>query len=313
MTLWRISPAVLMAGIFSICAGAAQVARADEALQPIINTVLGDRGRACQDTGGGQPSFGPLFSYSKKLEAIAQEYARHEDQAPADEQNGYGTIRAFLGTGDPQAQAINFAYRKGAGAAIGTCAFKEFGVGFYRDNRREVDFVVIVLGSPTPPASELAVNGVDLPGGDYRHFDVQPPTGVPSEARPDLCEAACTNESGCKAWTYVHPGLQGRLGRCWLKNVVAPAVPCNGCTSGATYSAVLTHIDYPGNDIGHIEGGDVAACQAACYNNLSCTTWTYVRPGVQGPQSRCWMKQSARNPVVNDCCTSGNAPPRGVR
>lgn len=288
------------------------VARADDPLQPIVKTVLGDRQRSCNDAGG--ISFGPFFSHSAKLEAIAQDYARHEGNVPKEQLEGYGTIKAFLGTGDPQSQAINAAYKKGAGAAIGNCAFKEYGVGFMRDDKREIDFVVIVVGTPTQSAGYGAVSGADRPGNDYRNFEIQPPTGVASEVRADLCEAACNGEASCKAWTYVNPGLQGRLGRCWLKNAVPAAVACSGCTSGVKRPGIQTNINFPGNDIDHFVVSDVAACQTACDKSSSCTTWTYVRPGVQGPQANCWLKKDFPAPVVDDCCTSGtsNAPPSRV-
>jgi hypothetical protein len=116
-------------------------------LAPIIKTIQRDRQAACHDVGS---VFGG-FAYDKALEATAQKMARTErtPQAPA----GYTGIRAFLGSGDPQAAAINSAYRRGAGQAIGNCANKHFGVGFVRHEDRSVDVVTIVFGAPKPPPS----------------------------------------------------------------------------------------------------------------------------------------------------------------
>lgn len=63
--------------------------------------------------------------------------------------------------------------------------------------------------------------GIDRRGGDYRSFD------LPVDA-PALCASQCAQEGQCRAWTYVKPGVQGPLARCWLKNVVpAPSRDAN--------------------------------------------------------------------------------------
>jgi hypothetical protein len=48
-----------------------------------------------------------------------------------------------------------------------------------------------------------------------------------------------------------------------------------------------------------------AACQTACREDARCTAWTYVKPGVQGPQPRCWLKKTTPAALSNPCCTSG--------
>ena len=117
--------------------------RAEAPLRPIADTILRDRQRGCGDASSG------AFSRDPRLDEVAQKYARAENEKPAPQLNGYGaSIVAFLGTGDPEAQAINYAYKKGAGKAIGDCALKRFGVGFFRIDQRSVDFVAIVLGKP---------------------------------------------------------------------------------------------------------------------------------------------------------------------
>jgi hypothetical protein len=124
----------------------ASAAHADDPLAPIINTLTRDRNKACHDAG----DF-PAFHYDKKLEAIAQDYARSEKR-PESPPAGYQTILPFLGAGDPEAQAINRAYQHGAGKAVGNCSFEMlfFGVGFVRHNDRTVDVVTIVFGLPQP-------------------------------------------------------------------------------------------------------------------------------------------------------------------
>ena len=48
------------------------------------------------------------------------------------------------------------------------------------------------------------------------------------------CAVACTEESRCRAWTYVRPGYHGPAARCVLKARITPPrrKPC--CISGVT-------------------------------------------------------------------------------
>jgi hypothetical protein len=66
--------------------------------------------------------------------------------------------------------------------------------------------------------------GIDRPGSDYRDFDL-------AESDPQLCESACRDEAQCRAFTYVHPGIQGDAPRCWLKDAVPEATPSDCCSS----------------------------------------------------------------------------------
>src|SRR5262245_31326996 len=89
---------------------------------------------------------------------------------------------------------------------------------------------------------------IDRPGLDYRNFALP-------DARPDLCQQACGNETQCKAYTYVKPGLQGPQARCWLKSGVPNPVPNACCVSGAlnvrvalptTFLPMDVEVDRPG-------------------------------------------------------------------
>lgn len=87
----------------------------------------------------------------------------------------------------------------------------------------------------TLAASTLAIAaGVELnrdrPGRDYKNFSLQPPNYT-------ACRQACRREYRCRAWTYVKPGYQGPLARCWLKTSIPRQVynPC--CTSGTIIRA----------------------------------------------------------------------------
>jgi hypothetical protein len=78
------------------------------------------------------------------------------------------------------------------------------------------------------PAAEVRFSqepGMDRFGADYRHVELQAPT-------PPACEQFCRQDSACKAYTYVPPGMQAPLARCYLKHLVPPATPLAGVVSG---------------------------------------------------------------------------------
>lgn len=75
-------------------------------------------------------------------------------------------------------------------------------------------------------------------------------------------------------------------------------------------SAYEVGTDRPGSDIRNFEIGAklmnyIDPCVRACGGDSRCKAWTVVRPGVQGPNARCWLKHAVPRPVRNNCCTSG--------
>ena len=155
-----------------------------------------------------------------------------------------------------------------------------------------------------PPGLE---SKIDRPGSDYRDFDL-------NEARPELCQKACLNDAACRAFTYVSPGVQGPKPRCWLKNAVPPATFSECCTSGIKAAnppppakTLEPGVDRPGSDYRNFDLDETRPelCQQACANEATCRAFTYVKPGVQGPKARCWLKNAVPAPKPSDCCTSG--------
>jgi hypothetical protein len=160
-------------------------------------------------------------------------------------------------------------------------------------------------GSSQPPtvstqssALVSTEDGTNRPGSDYSNFDLP-------EARPELCLAACARDVVCQAYTYVRPGVQGPSARCWLKDAVPSPVANACCTSGVR--AQETNIDRPGMDYLNFDlpSAYPMGCQAACAQDERCQAYTYVRPGVQGPSARCWLKYGVPAAVSNNCCISG--------
>jgi hypothetical protein len=65
------------------------------------------------------------------------------------------------------------------------------------------------------------------------------------------------------------------------------------------------NIDRPGRDFSNSPSRGAADCSFACQAENRCRAWTFVRPGIQGPSGRCWLKTAAPAAVRNSCCTSG--------
>lgn len=65
--------------------------------------------------------------------------------------------------------------------------------------------------------------------------------------------------------------------------------------------------DMPGDRGGVAHYSEHApACESACDRSAGCMGWTWVKPGVQGPQGVCWIKSQLSGATVrSDCCISG--------
>ena len=66
-------------------------------------------------------------------------------------------------------------------------------------------------------------------------------------------------------------------------------------------------VNLPGSDYRSFfqSQADPKICQAACMDEGRCRAWTWVAPGIQGSQSKCWLKHSIPTATKSDCCTSG--------
>ena len=151
--------------------------------------------------------------------------------------------------------------------------------------------------------SQQPWSGIDLPGSDFKHFEVSSPIGGSFS-----CVDACWKTEGCVAWTYVRPQTtQGPKGQCWLKNMLPKPVPAGCCESGTVGEQ---NTDRPGGDYMHfdnINGQNVTpqSCHGSCISDEKCKAWTFVKPNtIQGHKGVCWLKDSVPSPVRNDACVS---------
>ena len=53
----------------------------------------------------------------------------------------------------------------------------------------------------------------------------------------------------------------------------------------------------------------VKICEDACKMDPNCKSFTYVKPGIQGKDARCYLKSAVPPPIKNECCTSGLVRP----
>jgi hypothetical protein len=76
----------------------------------------------------------------------------------------------------------------------------------------------------------------------------------------------------------------------------------------ATVAALAVELDTdrPGQDYRSfdLEVTNPGPCAAACEREDQCRAWTYVKPGIQGPRARCWLKHSVPAAYTSKCCSS---------
>jgi hypothetical protein len=66
-------------------------------------------------------------------------------------------------------------------------------------------------------------------------------------------------------------------------------------------------IDRPGSDYRSfdLQYDAPGLCAGQCAQEGQCRAWTYVKPGVQGPHPRCWLKSAVPAPIRNAYVISG--------
>ena len=98
-----------------------------------------------------------------------------------------------------------------------------------------IDTIFAILFSITllvsPGYSQTTETNIDRPGMDYKNFNLPSPD-------PKLCQNSCQQDTACKAWTYVKPGVQGQSARCWLKSGVPAPRQNTCCVSGVMSSQI---------------------------------------------------------------------------
>lgn len=97
-------------------------------------------------------------------------------------------------------------------------------------------------------------------------------------------------------------GTQGCVSQLWSGRVCATIKAATG-NAANEHNTDRPGLDYKNFDLDTTNPGD---CYYFCLTEGPvCKAWTYVRPGVQGPKARCWVKKGVPRPVANNCCESG--------
>lgn len=136
--------------------------------------------------------------------------------------------------------------------------------------------------------------GFDRPGMDLTSLVT---------ANATACATACRDDGRCRAFTWV-PSVPD--GTCFLKSGVPDLVAAPGLTSG------LGPVYEIGRDRAGMDYSNTALaearpelCHATCARDAGCRAWTYVAPGWQGPQARCYLKSGVPTSNAHSGCTSG--------
>ncbi|MCW5600037.1 PAN domain-containing protein [Nitrosomonas sp.] len=160
-------------------------------------------------------------------------------------------------------------------------------------------------GIPKPNPINGLEQGVDRWGGDYRRIEL-------TLSDPMVCQAECVLDSSCKAFSYVKPKYQVKNPVCYLKNTVPEPAKNFCCVSGLRSAQAIgkdmeTDVDRLGMDYRSIQlpNPDPVLCQAECTRDISCKTFTYVKPGIKGPNAMCYLKNGVPMRSSNSCCISG--------
>lgn len=83
-------------------------------------------------------------------------------------------------------------------------------------------FAIAAAGLSSNASAQFRQN-IDMPGRDYRSFDINSASG---------CLKICLGDPRCRAWTWMKPGFRGPNAHCWLKNGEPRSVENRCCISG---------------------------------------------------------------------------------
>ena len=89
--------------------------------------------------------------------------------------------------------------------------------------------------------------------------------------------------------------------------VIFAASAANSLTVGPSRDIVAATVDRPGGDYRNfnLSRSEPNSCLRACVADSRCVAWTYVKPNIQGPNARCWLKDVVPVPRQASCCHSG--------
>ncbi|MCJ7444410.1 MAG: hypothetical protein MUO26_07770 [Methanotrichaceae archaeon] len=205
-------------------------------------------------------------------------------------------------------------------AVVDSCAGEEFAPEFCHvqesdENNNEVQ-ISINLPHETITANPLPQKEQRKPGmltpivTPSKAINLEENTDRPGMNCPPQDEAPC--KSGCQCLTSAQAyqlGLgfipdcpvdfngsccnlaNGELGWCYLSISLEDDVD----RPGMNYK----NFDLQGNQ------DNPEFCSYECVKDPNCKAFTYVKPGFQGLNARCWLKNGVPDPLPSNCCISG--------
>jgi hypothetical protein len=148
------------------------------------------------------------------------------------------------------------------------------------------------------PAPITRLPQVDLYGRNLPDMPVE-------AANADQCQALCTANEGCTAFTF-----NTARSACFLKASAEIAITHPAAVSGYRNGSekdlrhadltVQEATDYPGNDIEHESATSFDACLISCSEESSCKAFTYVIS-----RHECWLKNAIGSAEPRDGLVSG--------
>ncbi|HEV7644349.1 MAG TPA: PAN domain-containing protein [Pyrinomonadaceae bacterium] len=83
--------------------------------------------------------------------------------------------------------------------------------------------------------------------------------------------------------------------------------PSDNGSNNAGGFTVEQDTDRAGSDITNFDlpQPNFELCRTACAAQSNCRAYVFVKPGVQGPSARCWLKSAVPPATKNTCCTAG--------
>jgi hypothetical protein len=115
-------------------------------------------------------------------------------------------------------------------------------------------------------------------------------------------------------WVDVPKGQASGKGEIQLRigagNNTLEAIRKTGGFGGSRWTRagrMEANTDRPGLDYRSFDlpAANPALCEKTCAQEVQCKAWTYVKPGVQGPKARCWVKNAVPAAKRDACCVSG--------
>ena len=166
--------------------------------------------------------------------------------------------------------------------------------------------------------------------GCYQDRSARDLNGFQAPNSQGLTNAACIAECRRRGFAYAATqfryacfcdydyGSYGRATNCDMTCTGKANEICGGRWANSVYGTGLTPgsttrrepmvgTDLPGSDYTSfwLDAADPGLCQARCRDDERCRAWTYVNPGVQGANAKCWLKNRVPNSRSSSCCVSG--------